>query len=154
MLSELFGPLTKQIEADEALESEIDNFPQLRQEARAYMRDNPDVAATFNAVRQHDPKQAWTFAIQKTLIAKHKGKPTGAANPLSLPGAASPAGRGEPSGAPQQAAREAEALDYGKKYGDMRAYRHERFGGTSVQRAVQRALQQAGMLPEGDNQGW
>lgn len=153
-LHELFGPMQQAMDADEKLAGEIDNFEQLRGEARKYMREDPETAAVFNAVRKSDPGAAWKFAIQKTAIAKGITQPARATH-AGLPGGMSPQGRApeNPSG-PEQGIRENEALEYGKAYGDMAPYRAERFKGTSVERAVRNALRQAGLVPEGEAQGW
>jgi hypothetical protein len=155
-LKELLGPIAQQMEAADQLASEIDNFDQLQGEARKYMREHPEVSETFKAVQAVNPAAAWKYAIRETAIAKG-AKPAGNPPPGSgLPGGMTPQGRSpvNPDG-PEQQTREAEALEYGRAYGDMSAYRSERFKGTSVERAVKQALRQAGMLPEGgDSQGW
>lgn len=150
VLTELFGPFIQQMSADEELSTEIPNFEQLRGETRSFMKDNAEVAETFNAVRGKNPKAAWKYAIREMLIAKNQVQPS--PQGASLPGSAAPAGRGAPQPAVNQAQVEAEAAEYGRQYGDMRPYSHERYKGTSIQRAVQRALQQAGhTIP---NEGW
>lgn len=149
VLTELFGPFVKQMEADEKLASEIDNFEALRSEARVFMKANPEVAETFNAVRGVNAERAWKYAIREMLASKGS-VPSPGANAIGLPGGATPQGRGQAPLPVEQASREAEALKYGREYGDMSHYRHERFKGTSIQRAIERANDQAGI----ENRGW
>ena len=158
-LEELFGPIMSQHAAEETLASEIDNFDHLKGEARKYMKANPEVAETFKAVSEKNPVQAWKYAIRESLVAQG-GRPAGAPSitHAGLPGGhGGSGGRVEPTGAVPDATKLAEALDYAKTYGDDAPYRHERFKGTSVQRAIDLALQQAGFvnLPPGENPiGW
>lgn len=148
-LQELLGPVLNRHQAEEALADEIENFDQLRNQARAYMRTNPQLAETFNAVQSHDPAAAWRFAIQSTLLAtgaKLPGPPS--VQNAGLPGGAiGVAGRSEPNpaGVPD-AVKLQEALDYGRVYGDDAPYLAERFKGTSIERAVDAALQQTGFV--------
>lgn len=155
ILTDLFGPFMKQMEADEKLGAEIPDFEQLKGDARKFMRENPEVAETFNAVKAANPGAAWKYAIRETLVAK--GAITQPA-PVhaGLPGGGTPQGRApvNPAG-PDQATREKEAAEYLHNYGDSGPYRHERFKGTSVERAMQAARRQLGYEPGGENpQGW
>jgi hypothetical protein len=155
VIQALFGPMVEQMQADETLAGEIDNFDALKGDARKYMKDNPEVADTFNAVKQSKPAAAWKYAIREMLIARNAGG-TGVPRTThaGLPGGATPQGRSpvNPAG-PPQAQREGEALEYGKAYGDMAPYRHERFKGTSIERAVHAALRQSGREVPGEEPG-
>ena len=154
-LTELLGPIVQHMEATEKLSGEIDNFDQLQGEARKFMKANLEVAEAFNAVRVSNPVAAWKYAIRETLIARGQApaNPPGAA---SLPGGMTPQGRApvNPAG-PEQRTREAEALQYGKDYGDMAPYRAERLKDTSIRQHVMNTLRQLGYLPpDGSTQGW
>lgn len=146
-LTELLGPVVRAAQAEDELSAEIDGFPDLKSKAQKFMRGNPETQKVFNAVRGSDPVAAWKYAIQQTLIAENQS-PTPPPPAATLPGGMTPAGRSAPSGSgPDQRTREKEALDYGKAYGDMRPYGHERLTGTSVERAVRDIMTQLGYPP-------
>ena len=148
-LGKMFSPILSQMQADETLSAEIDNFDQLKGDARKFMRDNQEVADTFNAVRAANPIAAWKYAIREMAIAKGQKAPTPSPH-ASLPGGMTPQGRApvNPAG-PAQGTRESEALEYGKSYGDMAPYTHERLKGTSVERAIRDVMRQLGLpMPE------
>lgn len=146
-IAKLFGPVMTQMEAEEQLANEIPDFDSHKTEARAYMKENPDVAETFKAVRQSNPAAAWRYAIRESLISKAQK-----AQPRPLPRRA-PDGRFvEGQGvtefdAQASEAREKEALEYMGHSGDSRAYTHERLKGTSVDGVVRASMQQLGFLP-------
>jgi len=150
----LFNPIVAQIEAEEKLASEIENFDQHKSEARKFMKKDDEhskeVGEVFKALVQTNPVAAWKYAIRETLIDK-QAKVTRSL-PAGLPSGRTPAGRGAPetvlSADHQQ--REAEAATYLQKFGDSGPYLNERFKGTSVERAVQNAMRQIGYDP--DNQ--
>ena len=152
-LAEMFNPIMSQMQAEEQLSSEIENFDQHKAAARAFMHENQEVAGVFNAIRSAKPVEAWKYAISTMLLAKAAATP-GGVRPTGLPGGAAPQTRGAAVPAVDQAKREAEALDYADKYGDMKPYRRERFSGTSVEQAVQKALVQAGLAPREGDTGW
>ena len=157
-VEELFGPVIKEHQAEAALSEEIDNFDQLRAEARRHMKDAPDVAEVFNAVKVSNPAAAWKYAIQQTLLAKG-GRPPQPPNVqhAGLPGGQGGGGRVTmPGGAVPQEIREKEALDYAHAYGDNAPYRHERFKGTSIERAIASTMQHFGIsVPPGTTPtGW
>jgi hypothetical protein len=143
----LFGPIVAQAQAEETLSTEIENFDQLKGDTRKFMSVNPEVAELFNTVRQHDPVRAWKYAIRETILAGGGSAP---APPRSagLPGSATPAGRGQvnPAG-PSQEDRETAGWEYHRQYGDAAPALHERFRGTSIQEAVNAALQRVGRAP-------
>lgn len=146
-LQELLTPILARTQAEETLAGEIENFDQLKSQARQYMHQNPQLAETFKAVQATDPAAAWRFAIQSTLLAsggKLPGPPSAAH--AGLPGGAiGGAGRGEPApGGVPDAVKLKEALEYARVYGDEGPYLEERFKGTSIERAVDNALRQTG----------
>lgn len=154
VLTQLLAPTLKQVAADEALADEIPNFPQLKGEARVFMKANPEIEAVFNAVRQADPAAAWKYAIRESLIARGGGVGPQTPRHAGLPGGASVAGRIAPTPeGPAQQTRESEALAWGRSPGgEMGPYLHERFKGTSVERAVAAALRQIGYEVPGEGQ--
>ena len=151
-LGDMFGPIVREMEASEKLAGEVENFEALKPQARKFMSENQPVLETFNEVRKANPEQAWRYALQMMAAM---GKTPQLSPHTGLPGGGASQGRSpvNPLG-PDQVQKEGEALEYGRKFGDMSRYSHERYKGTSISRAVERALRQAGMLPEGDNQGW
>lgn len=158
-LGNMFNPLLQEMQADEALAALVPNYVQVKADAKAFLAANPEVDAVFKAVRAADPKAAWQYAIQQSLIASGS-KPNPPAS-AGLPGSMTPQGRGPANqGGPTQATREAEALEYGRTMGgSMDHYRTERFKGTSVERAVRAAAQQMGIVIPGEPgsnpaQGW
>lgn len=156
VLTSILSPLTAQVAADEALSGEIDNFEQLKGEARKFMKEHPDTAATFEAVRAAGkPVEAWKYAIRETAIASQGASRPGAVHAGLTGGGASP-GRGPEHVGPDQAAREAAALEYSQKFGDSSHYRHERFQGTSIAAAIRDGLQKLGYMPPdgSSNTGW
>lgn len=154
VLTKLLGPIVRDMEANEQLASQVENFDVLKSGARKYMNapENKEVLDTFNALRQVNPAAAWKYAIQSSKVAEIAAAPTNPSPHLGLPGGFTPQGRApvNPAG-PSQPTRENEALDYGKKYGDMTPYTHERLKGTSVERHIQGILQSLGMTP---GQNW
>jgi hypothetical protein len=150
-LEALLGPIVKDMEASEKLSAEVENFDTLKGEARKFMAGNPEVLETFNAVRTANPVAAWKYAIREAMTAK--GTRPAPSTHAGLPGGMTPQGRG-PVNPVADATREGEALEYGRAYNDMAPYRHERFKGTSVERAVKAALRQAGLPVEEENRGW
>lgn len=157
-VKQLLGPVLTQYAAESELANEIENFDQMKGLARKHMKESPEVSEVFNAVVGSKPAAAWRYAIREALIASG-GRPPGATNiqHAGLPGGmAGSAMRTEPTGSIPDATRLKEALDYSQTYGDDAPYRRERFKGTSVERAVLAALQQAGFnLPGGGvPQGW
>lgn len=158
-LEELLGPVLTQYQAESTLAEEVENFDQLKGETRKFMKENPEVSETFNAVVGTKPAAAWKYAIKEMLMAKG-GRPAGPTNVAhaGLPGGwGGSTGRIEPTGSVPDQTKLKEALEYAHTFGDNAPYRHERFKGTSVERAISLALQQAGFvnLPEGGAiQGW
>lgn len=158
-LEELLGPVLSQYQAESTLAEEIENFDQLKGATRKYMKENPEVAETFNAVVSAKPAQAWKYAIREMLISQG-GHPAGPPNiaHAGLPGGhGGSVGRTEASGNVPDETKLKEALEYANTFGDNSPYRHERLKGTSVERAVRTALQQTGFtnLPDGGlPQGW
>lgn len=151
-LQKLLGPIVREMEASEQLSGQVENFDVLRGEARKFMAANPEVLDTFNAVRKENPAAAWRYAIREAMVAKGAQAPAPSPH-TGLPGGVTPQGRApvNPAG-PTEQAREKDALEYGRAYGDMRPYSHERLKGTSVERAIRAMYQQLG-VPEG-SQGW
>lgn len=160
VMEELFGPVIAEHTAAEALSGEIENFPQLQAEARRYMHENSEAAEVFNAVRKTNPSAAWKYAIRESLIAKGGRLPEAPnVQHAGLPSGMNAGGRvaASPDGAVSQQVRESEALKYAYEFGDNAPYRHERFKGTSIERAVRAAMQNAGLTPPpegGTPQGW
>lgn len=148
-LHEMLSPILNRVQAEETLAGELENFDQLKNQARAHMRTNPQLLETFNAVQATNPAAAWRFAIQSTLLA-NGGKlpgPPSVAN-AGLPGGQTGGvGRSEPAPAGvSDNVKLGEALQYARTYGDTGPYLDERFKGTSIERAVDAALQQSGFV--------
>lgn len=140
-LSEMLGPIVNQMEAEEKLASEIENFDQHKAEARAFMKKNAEVGDVFKAIVATNPVAAWKYAIKETLIEK-QAKGVDRNLPPRLPdGRFAPKEFTLPDNQPQL---EADAAEYLRKFGDAAPYRAERFKGTSVQRAVRDAMRQLG----------
>jgi hypothetical protein len=155
-LTELFAPLISEMQAGETLAAEIPNFNELKASARAFMNDQPDVAEVFNAVKAaNKPAEAWKFAIRSMLTAQNgQAAPTPRPD-LGLPNGRTMQGRSEPNPAgPDQRTKEAQALEYGRNYGNMDHYAHERFQGTSVSGAVEELLRSVGLAGPPAGTGW
>ena len=150
----LFNPIVSQIEAEEKLASEIEDFDQHKASARTFMKKNEEVGEVFKALVQTNPVAAWKYAIRETLIAKQSQNPRNL--PPRLPDGRTPGGRGGPENvlSDDHKQREAAAAEYIQKFGDSGPYLNERFKGTSIERAVKQAMRQVGYDPDGDNQGW
>jgi hypothetical protein len=145
-VAELFAPIIKQTQAEEVLSAEVENFPQLKAEARKFMADNEGVANLFNVMRQVDPVQAWKYAIRESVLSKASGQSRPPAS-AALPGG-SPGGGRLPDPTPvSEEEKQKQAWDYYRQYGDSRPATAERYKGTSVDRHVQDTLRQMGMLP-------
>jgi len=144
-LGTLFSPIVTQMEAEEQLASEIDDFDQHKSAARSFMKQNPEVGEVFKNVLKANPVAAWKYAIRETLIAK-QAQPE-RKSPPSQPSGRTPSQRGQEVnqtlGADHQA-NEAAAVQYLHQFGDSAPYRHERFKGTSIERAVKAAMRQVG----------
>jgi hypothetical protein len=153
----LFNPIMATVRAEETLASEIDNFEQLKGEARRVMASTPEVAENFNAMRASDPVRAWKYAIREAALAKASGPGPAPPRSAGLPGSAVPQGRGQvnPDG-PSQQERESAAWDYHRQFGDAGPALHERFKGTSVEQQVAKILERLGMVAPtgGGPQGW
>lgn len=156
-MEELFGPLIKTAQAEEALSTEIENFDQIKGEARRFMAAAPEVAGLFDSLRKADPVAAWKYAIREMTFAKGSA-PAPPPRSAGLPGGSTPAGRGQanPAG-PTSEEKQTAAWDYYREYGDSRPATAERYKGTSVERAVNDTLRRLGLMPpeEGGSQsGW
>lgn len=156
-VAELFAPIIAQTQAEEALSMEIENFPQLKADARKFMSTNEGVATLFNALRKTDPAQAWKYAIRESVLAKAQGPQRPPAS-ASLPGG-SPGGGRVPDAQPVTSEKvQSEAWDYYRQYGDARPASAERYKGTSIDRHVQNTLRHMGIIPPDDSggqpQGW
>jgi hypothetical protein len=148
----LFSPIVNQIAAEEQLASEIEDFDQHKAAARSFMKQNVEVGDAFKAMVTTHPVQAWKYAIRETIMA------TKSQNPRQLPPGL-PANRAgnAPRSTPEfnlqeQRAREQEAIKDIQTMGDTRAYRHERFKGTTVEMAVREQYARMGLPYPGDNQ--
>jgi len=149
-LGTMFSPIMAQIEAEETLASEIEDFDQHKSQARAFMKKTPEVEEVFKALVSTNPVAAWKYAIRENLIAKQATLPRNL--PGGLPGGRATGDRGGREtvlGADHQV-REKEAAEYLRNSGDSGPYRSERFKGTSVEQAVRNAMRQIGYDP--DNQ--
>jgi hypothetical protein len=148
-LSEMLGPIVNQVEAEEKLASEIENFDQHKAAARAFMKKNTEVGDVFKAVMQTNPVAAWKYAIKETLIAKQAEMPRNL--PSRLPNGRTPDGRFAPANPALDANHqktEQEAIAYMHQYGDSGPYRTARFKGTSIEESVRNAIRQAGYDPD------
>lgn len=155
-LTELFAPLISEMQAGETLSAEIPNFNDLKAQANAFMREQPEVAEVFNAVKAaNKPAEAWKFAIRTMLTAQGAGQQAAPKPDLGLPNGRAVQGRSEPNpNGPDQRTKEAQALEYGRNYGDMGHYAHERYQGTSVSRAVEELLRSVGLAGPPAGTGW
>jgi hypothetical protein len=148
----LFSPIVNQIQAEEQLASEIEDFDQHKSAARAFMKQNSEVGDAFKALVQTNPVQAWKYAIRETVIA-NQSQPTRKLPP-GLPGSrAGTAPRQQVEfDAAAQRERENEGLKLIQSHGDTRAYRHERFKGNTVEMAIRDQYARLGLPYPGDNQ--
>ncbi len=141
-LGEMLGPVVSRVQAEEQLADEIPNFDQHKADARAFMKSDPDVTAVFQELIKTNPVAAWKFAIRSATIAK-QARPD-----VKAPvGPNTGRGQAERSAEPApNADAEAKALEYLNTTGDARAYRSERFKGTSVEGQVRAIMEQMGIF--------